>query len=350
MEFNVKGITFTLEELTTIKLSEIKVATISRSHIFHMLPGNKKAILLLRAGDFVEPSFVSKYMDKGVESFYQLEVLQEEDIIFFKSHWSKLKEASSEYEKRVIRDNFIKQIATDYWFNKEKSVLSLVVSCFEEFYIYPPHILEKYQELSMVLYTRSLLIGAISSVAALSNDLLDYDFIKDFYNLAFIIDYGLIGYDNFNFVTATACEYERNEPGSGVTYLQKMNRSDSEIESFKNHPLISHRVASQYEEKFTYPELIEFVSLHHEKANGSGFPKGHKYAAMTDTETMLSFSDYMVPFNEHIFLKGDGNKVLHEYFVQLKELKNNEILPIKKLIARWESVMEWAKKDIEVAS
>ncbi len=58
MEFNVKGITFRKDELSTIDLDKIEVNTISRSHFFFIPANGKTAILLLRAGDFVEQEFV----------------------------------------------------------------------------------------------------------------------------------------------------------------------------------------------------------------------------------------------------------------------------------------------------
>ena len=186
MDFNVKGITFKKEDLTVQSLSELKAETISRSHLFHLLPGDRKAILLLRAGDYVETSFINKYLDKGVTSLYQLEVTTQEEIDFYKAEWSKLKSARSKNEQLMIRDQIIAQIANDFWSSKEKSFLSFVISCFEEFYIFPPHILEKYQELSMTLYTRSLLMSATSGVVSLCNGFTDYHFIKDFYNTSFI--------------------------------------------------------------------------------------------------------------------------------------------------------------------
>ncbi|MFT6633102.1 MAG: hypothetical protein ACJAS4_003071 [Bacteriovoracaceae bacterium] len=350
MEFNVKGITFKLEELTTIKLSEIPTQTVSRAHYFHLLPSNKKAVLLLRAGDFVETAFVDKYIGKGLESIYQLEIINEDDLNFYKSKWASLKNARTQKDQFLIRDEIMGQLAQDFWASKEKSFLSFVIACFEEFYIYPPKVLDKYQEVSMILYTRALLISSVSCAVSLSNNYVDYHFIKDFYNTSFIMDFGLIEFGTFNFMMSMACESERNKPGSGLLLLENKGRSKIEIQAYKEHPNVSYRAVSEYKSLFTYPEVLENIKMHHEKYDGSGFPNGYYYTAMSDTETLLTFCDYMIPFEEHIFSKGDGHQILSQYFEKIKLIDDEHKLPVNRLITNWESVMAWAIKDIEVAS
>ena len=350
MEFDVKGITFNIDELTLINVSEIKTETISRSHIFHLFPNKKRAMLLLRAGDFVEPSFVTKYLDKGVESLYQLELITDDEIDFFELNWKQLRQAKSEQQKRLIRDRFMKQFSHDYQQEKDKSILGFVVSCFDEFYNLPPHILNHLQDQSMLLYTRSLLISAVSSITAMSNNILDYDFIKDLYNVSFVMDYGLVESGNFNYALSTACEKERNTPGEGVIYLEDSNRPEIELQTFIQHPNISYSALEEYQEYFIYPELLDFIKLSHEKSDGSGFPNGYTYSAMSHCETLLSFCDYLIPFQEHLFKKGDGNKVLNEYFSNLKNMKNIKKIPIHKVIQNWESMMNWAQSSREEAS
>lgn len=350
MDFNVKGITFKLDELTTIKLSEIKTGTVSRAHYFHLLPGKKRAILLLRAGDFVEQSFIDKYSGKGLNSFYQLEVINQSDLDLYKSMWTQLKLARTQKEQFIIRDEIIKQLAQDYWASSEKSFLSFVISCFEEFYIYPPQILDRYQDVSMTLYTRALLISSVSCAVVLSNNYVDYKFIKDFYNTSFIMDYGLIEFGNFNYMLSMACESERNKPGSGIDLLKEKGCSSVEIQAFRDHPNVSLRAVNEFKSLFEYPEVLENIKMHHEKFDGSGFPNGFYYSAMSDTETLLTFCDYMIPFSEHIFSKGDGHQILSQYFEKIKKIDTQDQLPINKLISNWESVMGWAVKEIEVAS
>ncbi len=341
MTVKVNGIEFNKEDLKKVSLSEVKTQTISRAHFFHTLPGDNH-LSLLRAGDFVEPSFISHYLDKGMLTLQQLDIINDEDLNNYKSAWRELRTAKTENQKIVQRDFILEKIAKDYWLTDEKSFLTFVIAAFEEFYIYPPHILDHVQKESSLLYTRALLISALSSIAALVNGYLDYWFIKDLYNTAFIMDYGLVDFGNFNFVMSLACEAERNKPGTGIETMKKYRRSEGEVQVFKNHPIISYERAKEQEEHFTYPEVINFIKFHHEKTDGSGFPEGHSYSAMSDAETLLIFCDYLVPFKEHVFKHGDGKLIVKDYFDNLKNIEDGYLLPILKMIHNWEDCMTWA--------
>ncbi|MBD63802.1 MAG: hypothetical protein CME62_01230 [Halobacteriovoraceae bacterium] len=349
MAVNINGIIFKEENLKKVLLSEIKTQTISRSHFFHSMPGGKY-LSLLRAGDFVEPSFISHYLEKGMLSLYQLDMINEQDLSDYKQAWSSFKHAKTETEKLKRRDFILKKISNDYWLSDEKSFLTYVIATFEAFYIYPPRVLDHLQSESSLLYTRSLLISAVSSIAALINNYLDYNFIKDLYNTAFILDYGLVDFGNFNFVMSLACEAERNKPGSGLDVLKKYNRSEGEIAIFNNHPLISYERAQEQSEHFTYPEITKFIKFHHEKTDGSGFPKGYSYSALSDAEILLVFCDYLIPFQEHVFKAADGKLIVKDYFEDLKNLDDRYLLPISKMLNSWESCMNWAmNKEEDVA-
>ena len=346
---NINGIIFKKESLKKVLLSEIKTQTISRAHFFHPMPGDR-FLSLLRAGDFVEPSFVSHYLEKGMLNLYQLDMIDDQDFSDYKKAWSDLKSAKTESQKKIQRDFILKKVAKDYWLNDEKSFLTFVVASFEEFFIYPPHILDHVQNESTLLYTRALLISAVSSINALINNYTDYAFVKDLYNTAFIMDYGLVDFGNFNYVMSLACEAERNKPGSGIEVLKKYKRSEGEIAIFKNHPIISFERAAEQHEHFTYPEVTNFIKFHHEKTDGSGFPKGFSYSAMSDAETLLIFCDYLIPFREHIFKLGDGKLIIKDYFENLQNIEDQYLLPILKMIHNWQECMNWALKTEEDAA
>lgn len=346
MTITINGITFKKESLKKVLLSEVQTQTISRAHFFHSMPGDN-FLSLLRAGDFVEPSFISHYLEKGMLSLYQLDMIDEKDLSDYKEAWSKFKHARTETEKFEQRDFILKKISSDYWLSDRKSFLTYVIATFEEFYIYPPRILDHLQSESSLLYTRSLLISAVSSIASLVNNFLDYHFVKDLYNTAFIMDYGLVDFGNFNYVMSLACEAERNKPGSGLNELKKYKRSEGEIAIFQNHPIISYERAMEQKEFFTYPEVTKFIKFHHEKTDGSGFPKGYSYSAMSDAEILLIFCDYLVPFKEHVFKQGDGKLIVKDYFENLKNLEDRYLLPIAKMLNSWEECLSWAMKKEE---
>jgi hypothetical protein len=57
----------------------------------------------------------------------------------------------------------------------------------------------------------------------------------------------------------------------------------------------------------------------------------------------------LIPFQEHIFSKGDGQKIFISYFENLKEMNKKNKLPIKTFVEMWENVLAWGKKEDEVA-
>ena len=348
MEFNVKGITFKKDDLETKELLELKVNSISKSHLFHLLPGGKRAMLLLRAGDFIESSFVSKYIDRGMSSCYELNVCSEEDLIEYREMWLELSSAKSQRDQYLVRDKILCKIAKDFINSKEKSFLSFVVSSFEIFYNLDADTIEKFQRISMVLYSRALLTSSISLITLLCNGYVDFSFIKDFYNTTFLMDYGLVEYEDFNYALSLASEAERNDPGSGISILDKYKRSEGEKILFKGHPNISYEYAITLKDNFKNPEILDVIQLHHEKVDGSGFPNGYSYSCLSDTETLLMFCDYYIPFKEHIFKIGDGNLIINGYFDDLMKMENAYMLPINKLKINWAMMMTWAIDQIHV--
>lgn len=330
-----------MEELKTIPLMDVKTQTIARSHYIYFLPEKNIPVLLLKAGDFVEPSFVAKYHERGIETIYELPMVNQQILAKYKSFWSRLADCKTQQEQFQTRDEIIKHICYDFFEKNDKSFLSFTIAAFEEFHFFPSFVVDKLQTTSMTLYSRSLLIGSLSAVTSLVTGYCDYKFIKDFYNTCFIMDYGLVEYEQFSYTISLACENERKDPGSGIFVLDNMNRPTSEKRAFLRHPVISHEFAQSQLEHFSNPELIDLILFHHEKTDGSGFPNGYSYSAMSDFETLMMFCDYMIPFSEHEFKKGDGHLVLFDFFGSLKEMKNQNYIPVKKIMTAWDSLMKW---------
>jgi len=352
MEFNVKGISFRKDELSTITMQEIEINTISRSHFFFIPASGKTAILLLKAGDFVEQEFVDKYVERGMESIYQLEIAHPNDSQIFTKYLNALENANNERDRRLAKDQILKVFADFYWKDSQKSFLSFAIATFDQYYALPSEVVDKYQASSLVLYSRALLSSAISVATSLISGMVDPMFLKDIYNASYLMDYGLLESSDFNYVLSLACEEERNKPGEGIDILEAHHRSKEDINIFNDHPHLGADYAQLHKEIFFYPEIAEVIRFHHEKVDGSGFPEGLCYSALADTETTLIFSDYMVPYNEHIFKLGDGKIVIKEAFEKLKNGPNIFLLPLNKHFANWQRVMSWAieKENIVIKS
>ncbi len=348
MDFNFKNKTFNLDLLEQINLNDLKVNTISRGHLFHLIGKNKKPFLLLRAGDFIDQSFISKYQDKGLNTIHRLKLADDIIINEYKNIFKEMLFSKNQDSLFTLRDKIFIAISQDFLIKQNKSFLNYTIACYECCFLLPHEIIELYHSRSMVLYTRAILSSAISTLVLLANGHVDFVFIKEFYNTAFTIDIGLLLKGQTSYHLIKACEVERNNPGEGLEYLKRNSLSDQKI--FNEHPLKGYERLMEYSELFIYPEIIENIKYHHEKFDGSGFPEGYYYSVLSETETMLTFCDYIVPFEEFIFHEKDGIEILSQYFDKIDQTDKNSILPIKKLMKNWESIIRWATSVKEVAS
>lgn len=345
MQYNVNGVTFSKEDLKSINLSEIKINTISRSYLIYLPPNEKNAFIISRAGDFVEQELIDKYRSRGLTSLYELQIANPKEIEAYKSLFIKLESLKSEKDKQIQIQAIAKKFGQDYWIESDKSFLSFALVCFEHFYMLEPKVVEKMQQTSMTLYSRAILGAAISVMNCFIHRICDPYFIKDLYNAVFIMDYGLVESDEFSYSLSNACETERNNPGQGLIYLKENKRSEKEISSFINHSLKSAEYAENFRDRFFNPEVIDIIKYHHEKTDGTGFPLGISYSAISDMETFFMFSDYMVPFGEHRFQKDDGRFIIKKSFAFLRGAEEIDNIPVQKIFSRWESFMDWAIKE-----
>jgi hypothetical protein len=342
MNYNVNGIAFSKEDLETIDLSQIKVNTISRSHLFFIPSNGKNAFLMIRAGDFIEQEFIDKYAAKGMHSVFELQVASPKEIEIYNSMFKNLDSAKNEKDRQRIGETIAKKFGEDYWQPSESSFLTFALTCFDHYYFLDEAAVDKMHKTSMTLYSRAIIGAAISVMSCFTHKIVDPYFIKDLYNTVFIMDYGLLDADEFTYTLSLACEAERNNPGEGSTYLKNSNRSEKEKNIFQMHSVMSAEFVETQKDKFFNPEVVDIIKYHHEKSDGSGFPLGFSYSAMSDMETFLMFSDYMVPFGEHIFQKGDGMNVIKKPFVLLRDNEKLTSIPVNKIMTKWESVMDWS--------
>ena len=295
----------------------------------------------------MEEEFILKYKKKGLESIYQLPVISDETLTKFQGQWERFKNCRNQNEQYLMRDDIVGAVANTFLKENDKSFLSFVISCFDEFYHCPKEVIDNLQARSMTIYTRSLLMSSLSTIILLSNGHVDYHFLKDFYNLCYLLDLGLMQEGQLSFLITQACEKERNHPGSGLSYLRDTVNNLSDLGKFKSHPELSYEVSSKYKDSFQYPEILDLIKIHHEKQNGSGFPRALNSTMLSSTEMMLIAVEYIVPFKEHIFLKGDGKEVLSEYFDNIKKLENYKELPIQNILMNWGAIFGWATENSE---
>ena len=162
MEFSVKGMTFKLDELQELSVSDLKVNSIARNHLFFVLPKVKKCLLVLRAGEIITPEIIKKYASQKVNCIYEYSIASEELIDEYKVIWANLKNTNSQKKQLELKDELLLKFMQDNKSGSEHSILSFVISCYEEFIHMPIELVLNYQSKSYLMFTRGLLLGSFS--------------------------------------------------------------------------------------------------------------------------------------------------------------------------------------------
>lgn len=322
MDYTIKGIAFNEKELVSVSLAQLRLNSISRSHLFYFPSSSSRPLLLLRAGDLIESAFIEKYTKKGLMSVACLEVADSTLIDKYSELFQKLKTTRGFKELRVVRSEFLEEIHKDWWKDPQdsKSFLAFIIACHDSFYIFDTKFENEYYNKSTQLYAKSLLAGSVSVLIGLIENYVDSAFLQDLYHICFFMDYGLIS-NEVDFVILDACEKERESFGSGIEYLKSIKR---DVTPFIDHPLVSYDFLKIHKDNLKHQELIDFVKLHHENADGAGFPEGRSYAMMSDAELILSFADTLISFEEKIYVNADIKKLFKDTLFKFENIVNTK--------------------------
>lgn len=349
MDFEAGGIKFNQADIVSVTIGDIKPNAISPSHYFIFIGKAKKAVIIFRAGDYISASQITEYLDKGLSEAFELPVASATEITKLKTFLNSYNELETLDEQLRARKEFLELIKSYIEQSQEHSFLVFNIAFFETFYSLSVSTIDLYQGVSSILFSRAIKTSAFGVISCFLNEYLDFDFIKDFYNTSFIMDYGLVEYGQFNFALAIACEAERKSPGSGIKKLQKMKRSKGECEIFLNHPNISYEYGKDNVERFSHSEILNFLKFHHENKDGTGFPKGLTYSSMSKAETLLSFHDNMISFEESHYFKGDLQSFFFTNFLHLNSHPSFQGLAIEDLKRKWQEFTLWLAPNKQVA-
>lgn len=350
MNIKVGEITFDEQRLEIILLEQLKENSICLGHLF--LKMGEKYFLMLRAADFIDREFIEKYKKKGIEKFYYYPVANNNLIQKYQNFWNELKNSRLEKEKIQLIEMIFIELGKDYWIEgNEHSFIDFIIACYNEFYNLGNDIINLLQSTSHILYTRAIQVGAHVLIAAMANGYTDFNFLKDLYNVCFVLDYGLVS-TNFNWNIINACEFERNNPHLGKKAIKNILPNPDDYELFINHPIKSFELLLQEKEKFNFPEILWAIKVHHEKNNGSGFPKGLTYNVISDWESIIQYADYVVAFEERTYQNGDYAFVFKNSFQNLYLSAHIKILPVSKIVQNVNKIFKWVQsklKEEEVA-
>jgi hypothetical protein len=346
MTIDIKGIQFNIHELEEVSIDSLETGTLSTAHVFY-LTSSKKPFLLLRAGEIITGAFISKYKNKGLENVSILKVTDLGLIQKYTSLLSSIFSKTHYYDQLAFKDEFLKEFYEDF-LNPEKaySLMNFVYPAFRVMNKIPIEQYLKIQEESVELHYRALLVAALSIPSSLLNGLYDPHTIQDLYQSAIYLDMGLVNGNHTSYLTLKACELERNTPGEGYNFLQGNSKGSVDASAFFEHPQASYDFATENLEYFHNPECIEAILYHHEKQDGTGFPRGIFYSSISSWETVLIFTDYLVPFAEHTFSKVDSHKAIVTWLKDLDSNPQTSRLPVKNLMTLWKSYLHWMNPSI----
>lgn len=206
----------------------------------------------------------------------------------------------------------------------EEHFLSFAQSAFDTFNLVPYEALKKMHSQDTQLFRKSFYSAAFAVISALSNDFYHFTMLRDFYNIGFLLDFGLCE-TNYSYFVAQACNQENKVPGSGKAYLASEHATQKEIDVFLGHPRKSYEFLKR-SGILAFPELAEAVLYQHELANGTGFPKGIARSFVSGWEAVIIFADSMVEISDSFSFE---NRVIdHIMLFQSNKLRE---LPVGKV-------------------
>lgn len=216
------------------------------------------------------------------------------------------------------------------------SLLTWAWACFEIFGA-PTPLLEEMARRHELLQRRALHVAPLAVLFGLALGYRDPVFLRDLYWTSWWMDAGLLG-DDFTDRVASACQHERQAPGSGLECLRQLNASVAETEFFLRHPEHGHeRAYAEWASRMTHPVLLRAVERHHELAQGGGFPLGLHLSLIADWEALVVMADQMVGYDD-AGLEAHGLEGMRECWRQFAR-RRHAGCPVARV---WRRVAAWS--------
>lgn len=258
-------------------------------HVFLVTKDGRK-FYLMKPGVFVDPAFVKKHASNNtVFDFFPVtnDEIQKQFAFILKEL------CYLQYEKDMRLKAFEIVRFFEKMFSNDAHFLNFVLACHEVFCALPAQVMEKLHETDLYLFRKSLYSAAFSVIIGLANDFYHPLLLKDFFNLAFLLDYGLCDSD-YSYYVSEACNHENQKPGSGKEWLFQQRASESEMKVFLGHPEKGYQFLKENRDVLSHPELAEICLYQHELSNGSGFPRGVTKGLVSSWESVVILADALV--------------------------------------------------------
>ncbi len=322
-------------DMKEINIDEVLAMSLARGDLF-IKTSSQKIYRLKRAGDFLDDEWkekIKKHDHIFQHSFSNPDLVK--SLTFRMKKWMDEEDPERfEIELKFLLKELQEQI------HSNAKMFDLCICFFEVFK--PDHsIIQQFQDSHVILYRRAHLVATLSCVFALSCGYHDPQFVRDLYQAAWVLDYGLVSPD-FSYWVALACQAERVRAGGGEEFLRLKKAGTKEINLFLTHPLVSFEKA-QASLKMKFPEILSSLTRHHEKSDGSGFPRSIPYSLISDWEALLVFSDQFVAYEEEDIEK-QLNLSLRDLWKNVQSLPL-ELLPVQRVVLK---IKKWFRTKVSL--
>lgn len=275
-----------------LPVKDLAKRKIADGHVY-LSSSEGRRFYLLKPGMLLDEDFIKKHAQ--LSTVFDFEpVARPEQIQSFTKLFKELRYLQFE---RDLKMQSLRIICEFYFVHsKEEHFLSFAQAAFDAFNLIPHEILKKLHSQDTQLFRKSFYSAAFSLITALSNDFYHFTMLRDFYNISFMLDFGLCD-SNYSYYVAQACNQENKQPGSGIGWLKQEKASEKELEVFLGHPRKSYDYIKK-SNLLAFPELAEAVLYQHELANGKGFPKGIPRNFVSAWEAVIILADSLVEITD----------------------------------------------------
>ncbi|MEI8345954.1 MAG: hypothetical protein WCG27_00695 [Pseudomonadota bacterium] len=280
---------------------------------------NQQLVKIFYAGDYLLPDIIEKFK-KGNRVLVIDQIANVGLINSGITEWEKFKKADNDLEIFKHRKSILFWFSQVYWSGEKRgSLLDLAILGQKEFYSFAPEITEKLKKIGLDNLKRSFLYSALAVYIALAMGHTDYRFLKDVYNVCFLLDYAFND-DSISYNISQAMEMERKKGGEGQRYLFQNENPTWEFQAFTEHP--ERGIQNALEECLTYfsnPDVIQVILRQHERMDGSGFPTQTNESELSDLENIIIALNHLVPYQHLDYQHGDGQSYLRNSLMQAGE-------------------------------
>jgi hypothetical protein len=292
-------------KLMTISLDDLEKVGLATADVCSLLGRSQKEVILLRAGEYVLPSFIDKFRAKGVKSFILKNHFDPQEIDLWKAAWKQISSVqdAGEYDQYISRKEFISHFKSLYFDEKvSTSLLSFMSTTHHIFVALSNDFMSEYAEKNFILFKRSILVASLSLPLLLSYGYSDWQFLKDVYNTTLLLSFHLAD-EKFTVTMKNALTLESKEQGYGHQYLSL--KSPKEVDHLINVQDLTQICSLAYDYKNEH--IKDLFYYFHSAYKKQSDQKTVVEQEMPDWASAIIFVDRLIPYEDITFKSGDAS-------------------------------------------